>query len=194
MPGRIPHDLRRSGVKHYIEAGVDPHVVIGWSGHRTESMLRRYNIIDLDDLRRAGKQASNYLGAKANVIRPDFGQRTRTIPAQSVEAQSQGGRGQVGRALSTRLAERMVERKKWSRGESNSRPLECHAEAGWTDGARRCATVREIEISRSPRRAVAHGRGRSVPYNTRARAPRHALGTTPFTAGAMHRSGEAARA
>lgn len=50
MPGRIPHDLRRSGVKHYIEAGVDPHVVMGWSGHRTESMLRRYNIIDLDDL------------------------------------------------------------------------------------------------------------------------------------------------
>lgn len=56
-------------------------------------MLRRYNIIDLDDLRRAGKQASNYLGAKANVIRPDFGQRTRTIPAQTgVAAQVQGSR------------------------------------------------------------------------------------------------------
>jgi integrase len=94
MPGRIPHDLCRSGVKHYIEAGVDPHVVMSWSGHRTESMLRRYNIIDLDDLRRAGKQASNYLGAKANVIRPDFGQRTRTIPAHSVDtAQPQGSRG-----------------------------------------------------------------------------------------------------
>ena len=66
-----------------IEAGVGPHVVMGWSGHRTESMLRRYNIIDLDDLRRAGKQASSYLGAKANVIRADFGQRTRTIPAQT---------------------------------------------------------------------------------------------------------------
>ena len=38
MPGRIPHDLRRSGVKHYIEAGVDPHIVMAWSGHRTRSM------------------------------------------------------------------------------------------------------------------------------------------------------------
>src|SRR5262245_20740006 len=85
MPGRIPHDLRCSGVKHYIETGVDPHVVMGWSGYRTESMLRRYNIIDLGELQRAGKQASNYLGAKANVIRRDFGQRTRTIPAQSAE-------------------------------------------------------------------------------------------------------------
>src|SRR5262245_48666941 len=36
---RTPHDLRRSGVKHYIDAGVDPHTVMQWSGHRTESML-----------------------------------------------------------------------------------------------------------------------------------------------------------
>jgi hypothetical protein len=25
MARRIPHDLRRSGVKHYIDAGVEPH-------------------------------------------------------------------------------------------------------------------------------------------------------------------------
>ena len=62
--GRTPHDLRRSGVKHYIDAGVDPHTVMQWSGHRTESMLRRYHIIDLDDLRRVGKQASDYRGAE----------------------------------------------------------------------------------------------------------------------------------
>jgi len=68
MAGRIPHDLRRSGVKHYIDAGVDPHTVMQWSGHRTESMLRRYHIIDLDDLRRAGKRASDYRGPGANVI------------------------------------------------------------------------------------------------------------------------------
>jgi integrase len=64
MAGRIPHDLRRSGVKHYIGAGVDPHTVMQWSGHRTEAMLRRYHIIDLDDLRRAGRKASDYRGPK----------------------------------------------------------------------------------------------------------------------------------
>jgi hypothetical protein len=53
-----------------------------WSGHRTESMLRRYHIIDLDDLRRSGKRASDYRGPKENVIKPDFG-RTRTEPAQT---------------------------------------------------------------------------------------------------------------
>ncbi len=81
MAGRIPHDLRRSGVKHYIDAGVDPHTVMLWSGHRTESMLRRYHIIDLDDLRRAGKKASDYRGPKENVIRHDFG-RTAPEPHQ----------------------------------------------------------------------------------------------------------------
>jgi hypothetical protein len=47
-----------------IDAGVDPHTVMQWSGHRTESMLRRYHIIELDDLRRVGTQASDYRGAE----------------------------------------------------------------------------------------------------------------------------------
>jgi hypothetical protein len=55
----------RSGVKHYIEAGVDPHVVMGWSGHRRESMLQRYNIIDLDDLRRAGSRPATTWGRRS---------------------------------------------------------------------------------------------------------------------------------
>jgi integrase len=77
-PGRIPHDLRRSGVKHYIDAGVDPHTVMLWSGHRTAAMLRRYHIIDLDDLRRAGKKASAYRGPQLTVVKGDFGRATET--------------------------------------------------------------------------------------------------------------------
>ncbi|HLK11072.1 MAG TPA: tyrosine-type recombinase/integrase [Candidatus Binatia bacterium] len=85
---RTPHDLRRSGVKHYIDAGVDPHTVMLWSGHRTEAMLRRYHIVDLDDLRRAGKRASDYRGPAANVV--PIGARavakgTTTEPLQELE-------------------------------------------------------------------------------------------------------------
>jgi integrase len=58
LPGRLVHDLRRSGVKHLIDSGNDPHTVMAFSGHRTPSMLRRYHIIDLDDLRRAAAKAS----------------------------------------------------------------------------------------------------------------------------------------
>src|SRR5262245_22489949 len=66
LPGRIVHDLRRSGVKHKIDAGVDPHTVMAFSGHRTASMLRRYHIIDLADLSRAAEQSSRYAGARGD--------------------------------------------------------------------------------------------------------------------------------
>ena len=68
MVARIPHDLRRSGVKHYIDAGNDPHVVMQWSRHWTMSMLLRYHIIDPHDLRRTGQRASRYRGAREAVI------------------------------------------------------------------------------------------------------------------------------
>ena len=76
--------MRVCGVKHYIDAGVDPHTVMLWSGHCTESMLRRYHIVDLDDLRRAGKKASDYRGPKENVIKGDFA-RTAPEPPQDHE-------------------------------------------------------------------------------------------------------------
>jgi len=44
-------------------------------------MLLRYNIVDLDDLRRAGKKASDYHGPKDNVVKGDFG-RTAPEPPQ----------------------------------------------------------------------------------------------------------------
>ena len=43
-----------------IQAGVDPHTVMAFSGHRTDSMLKRYHIIALDDLRRAAERSSTY--------------------------------------------------------------------------------------------------------------------------------------
>jgi integrase len=68
LTGRIVHDLRRSGIKHLINSGVDPHTVMRFSGHRTDSMLRRYHIVDLDDLRRAAEQASAYSGRASEVV------------------------------------------------------------------------------------------------------------------------------
>jgi integrase len=67
LPGRIVHDLRRSGVKHLIGAGVDPHTVMAFSGHRTRSMLDRYHIIALDDLRVAAEKGAAYQGRAAQV-------------------------------------------------------------------------------------------------------------------------------
>ena len=52
------------------------------SASTNTSVLRRYHIIDLDDLRRAGKRTSDYQGPMGNVIRPDFC-RTGTELVQS---------------------------------------------------------------------------------------------------------------
>jgi len=68
LEGRIVHDLRRSGVKHLIDSGVDPHTAMAFSGHRTASMLRRYHIIDVEDLRRAAERANRYTGPTGTVM------------------------------------------------------------------------------------------------------------------------------
>jgi len=68
LSGRIVHDLRRSGVRHLIHAGVDPHTVTAFSGHRTPSMLKRYHIIALDDLRTAAAKGDAYRGGGAATV------------------------------------------------------------------------------------------------------------------------------
>ena len=49
-PGRIPHDMRRSAVRNLERAGVPRSVAMKLTGHRTESVYRRYAIADRRDL------------------------------------------------------------------------------------------------------------------------------------------------
>lgn len=58
LRGRIPHDLRRSGVRHLRLAGVDQQTIMRFTGHRTEAVFRRYSIASTDDLREALLRAS----------------------------------------------------------------------------------------------------------------------------------------
>jgi integrase len=47
------HDLRRTAVRNMRRAGVPQVVRMRITGHRTDSMERRYNIVDIDDIRSA---------------------------------------------------------------------------------------------------------------------------------------------
>lgn len=60
-PSKLFHDLRRSGVRNLIRAGVSQHVAMSISGHRTESVFRRYNVVAEGDLRDAARKLNEYL-------------------------------------------------------------------------------------------------------------------------------------
>ncbi len=120
VPGRLIHDLRRTAVRNFERAGVSRSVAMKLSGHKTESIYRRYAIVSEADLAEGVRKV-----AAIHARRPDALPRAAGVSGagnsrmSTIRAQSARGARDAQRRPSAQVVATLVPEE----GFEPSRPL-----------------------------------------------------------------------
>ncbi|MBN2319291.1 MAG: site-specific integrase [Acidobacteria bacterium] len=79
VPGRVFHDLRRTAVRNLERAGVPRSVAMKLTGHKTENIYRRYDIVSENDMQIAAERLGAHTGKHLKLLKVsgDFGKKSK---------------------------------------------------------------------------------------------------------------------